>query len=866
MANKEDKETLQVDESKVGVQKDPPQEATQPAPPITPVTVEDTIQPAPPVSPTQEAAPQPSQDVSPSRPPADPVPVADPPRTQEAAQQPSQTPGTPAPPFEPQPVDVQMSKPPAGPIDVGFVPQPPAVLPDMPPPQLSVPAVLPQPPEFVPAPNATLPQPPEFVPEKPAELPQPPEFSPQPTVPVELKNVPVIPSQPAKLPDPPGFSPLPNAVLPDPPTVVPSVPAELPPPPDFAPLPNAMLPPMPAPPPAPNAVLPPMPAPPPAPNAVLPPPPDFVPNPNAVLPGPPAFNPNPNSVLPPMPAPPPSSPAVLPGPPAFASQPNAILPAPPAFVPQPNAILPQPPNLVNPQPYAPNGVLEPSKDILGRLDKVDADVKLVIQSLVPFSETGGGPPGSHANDPVVLAKNLRSLAMQVGPFGLKGFSSLQFVLFAMNVNGKIWNPNTLFPRPGSNEWVPAAVDDFVPHEALVLAHATIGSGLAAVEQNAIPLLNDTANPYSADNPYDQGNAGNFFSIGGMVDSITGKGFDPNSQRILVPSDVKAPVAPGTITPAGQIQKVSLASMYTPDTRLIPLGPGQPSVQIPLNTREATFQSLPGSGPKLAKAYYSSGIVPAGFDGEAQDPVGAGLGFITNTIRTDDPSTSIDDDDAYVPLSFMDMRPLGGTDLVRTVYFRPFITNLTEELAPEWNKQNFFGRTDAVATYMATGRTINLGFTVHAFAPEDLETIYQKKNWLASMCYPSYDKDMLFKAGPVIRLRVGDLLKTHGGFGLPGIIESLSFDFNETVWELQKGNKVPMGFKVSMTFLVLHEKPIGIGVHGHFGGIGKIDPGTGKWSPPQNTSNSDTQNAPEIEADGVQDFAGGTGNTINKYGK
>jgi hypothetical protein len=76
----------------------------------------------------------------------------------------------------------------------------------------------------------------------------------------------------------------------------------------------------------------------------------------------------------------------------------------------------------------------------------------------------------------------------------------------------------------------------------------------------------------------------------------------------------------------------------------------------------------------------------------------------------------------------------------------------------------------------------------------------------------------------------------------------------------------------MSFLVLHEKPIGLGVEGQFGGIGRIDPGTGKWSPPaastSNQSQSSNQNlgAPEMSDDAIQDFAGGTGNKLNSYAK
>jgi hypothetical protein len=684
---------------------------------------------------------------------------------------------------------------------------------------------------------------------QPAVLPPPPEVSVVETQPAKFQDVPVIPTLPSALPDPPAFVPGQNAVLPPMPAPPPGV--------------NAVLPPMPAPPPGVNAILPPMPAPPPGVNAILPPMPAPPPGTNAVLPPPPAFTPNTPAVLPPMPAPPPGTNATLPPPPAFSPQANAKLPAPPDFSPQPNAKLPAPPGFVTPQEYAPGGQIPASKDVLGKLDLVDDAVKESLRLLLPFGENGGGAPGSHALDPLLYAKNLKRLAMQVGPFGISQFSALQFTLMAMNVNGRVWNPLTIAPPPGSAGWAPIGIDDFVTHEDLIKAGATQGDAIAKIEQLASFGEQNLANPYTADNPYNAENAGTFFSIGGMVDFATGKGNDPASIRMLKDSDLDAPIIDATQVVTLPIQKANISGLYSPN--MVSLTPKGAKFNPPTNTRIATDEILPGTGDKLARAYYSSGIVPAGFDGETN-------GFIKTVIRRDDPSTKVDDDDAYVPLSFMDLRPLNGSNEVRTVYFRPFITNLTEELTPEWNKQNFFGRTDAIATYTATGRTINIGFQVHAFAPEDLELIYQKKNWLVSMCYPSYDKDMLFKSGPVIRLRVGDLLKTHGGFGLPGIIESLSFDYNDVVWELQKGNKVPMGFKVSMSFLVLHEKPIGLGVEGQFGGIGRIDPGTGKWSPPaastSNQSQSSNQNlgAPEMSDDAIQDFAGGTGNKLNSYAK
>lgn len=185
-----------------------------------------------------------------------------------------------------------------------------------------------------------------------------------------------------------------------------------------------------------------------------------------------------------------------------------------------------------------------------------------------------------------------------------------------------------------------------------------------------------------------------------------------------------------------------------------------------------------------------------------------------------------DDETYMPLVFTDLRPLRGGHY-RSVYFRPFIKSLSEELSPQWNMQHFFGRVDAVATYKSTDRKINLAFKVVAFSPEDLETIYQKIGWLTSMVYPEYRQSVYF-AGPVIRMRVGDIINAvgrEGNRGVPGVITSLNLNYDQSTWELLNGRRVPREIDVSMGFHVLHEYPIGLvqGVGGKkgdkfFGGI------------------------------------------------
>lgn len=619
------------------------------------------------------------------------------------------------------------------------------------------------------------------------------------------------------------------------------------------------------------------------------------------------------------PAPALSSPGKLPDPPGFSPAPNATLPSGPAFSPDPNAVIPFEDSHVSGKEYAPNGVIEPAADVLGSGELKDERTKTFLKRLDadpfsnplngPYSALGGGPPGEQGLNPQLAARHAAALVTQVGPVQVAKFAAEQASLFSLNREGKVWNALAADPPPGVGGIMPAAVDagaggtheervragadrlaqlaagsytDFQataspPFVSVAIEAVRVGPSNAANSMPPRPVgaaSQDSAqvddplgtsdpsligrplveaarlsrNLYTDEEPYGVDTAGSYFTLGGLVSSFTDEPGSSAADEELVVSD-----------PATGGKRVDIRQLYQPVLRNL-RDTSTPLEYRPLKGAPggSVRTPLPAGERKLARAYYSSGIIPAKIPGDGD------FGFIRTTIRREDPSQFIDDDDAYVPLSFMDLRPLAGSNSVRTVYLRPFITNLSEEISPEWNKQSFFARVDPVATYVSTGRVINLGFFVHAFSPEDLKVIYQKKGWITSMCYPTYDRDLLMKSGPVIRLRVGDLLKTRGGFGLPGFIENINFEYTDLPWELTRGSKVPQGFKVSLSFAVLHEKPIGLGVDGQFGGIGRIDQDTGRWSPLDQTNRSQSQDAPEMSSDAASDFGGGPGSDMNRY--
>ena len=53
-----------------------------------------------------------------------------------------------------------------------------------------------------------------------------------------------------------------------------------------------------------------------------------------------------------------------------------------------------------------------------------------------------------------------------------------------------------------------------------------------------------------------------------------------------------------------------------------------------------------------------------------------------------------------------------------------------------------------------------------------------------------------------------------GRGIAGFITSLSFDYNESDWEIDPGNRAPMSVNVSMAFSPIHDLPLGMDADGH----------------------------------------------------
>ena len=146
----------------------------------------------------------------------------------------------------------------------------------------------------------------------------------------------------------------------------------------------------------------------------------------------------------------------------------------------------------------------------------------------------------------------------------------------------------------------------------------------------------------------------------------------------------------------------------------------------------------------------------------------------------------------------------GREYKQYCYLQAAIQSISETFSPTWSAKHFFGRSEQIHSYTMTDRAIELSFVVFATEIRRLQNLYERINWLAQQTYASYDSSGRQKAGPIIRMTIGDMFA-----GLNGFIRSLSYDWNYLgpggKWEISEGLRIPMACSVNMSFQVLHTK-------------------------------------------------------------
>jgi len=143
-----------------------------------------------------------------------------------------------------------------------------------------------------------------------------------------------------------------------------------------------------------------------------------------------------------------------------------------------------------------------------------------------------------------------------------------------------------------------------------------------------------------------------------------------------------------------------------------------------------------------------------------------------------------------------------------IHFRAFLDAMDDSYTADWQAQKFSGRAENLYNYQGFDRKFNLAWTVAAQSKQELIPMYQKLNYLASICAPDYSDDGYMR-GNLITLTVGGYLYEQVGI-MTGINYTVPMEspweiaINETGDSDSSVKELPFIIKVSgFSFIPIH---------------------------------------------------------------
>lgn len=167
-----------------------------------------------------------------------------------------------------------------------------------------------------------------------------------------------------------------------------------------------------------------------------------------------------------------------------------------------------------------------------------------------------------------------------------------------------------------------------------------------------------------------------------------------------------------------------------------------------------------------------------------------------------------------------------------VSFKGFVTAFSDQYQSNWEKEEIYGRMDPIQTFKSTQRTINLSWDIVAGSLAEAKENLDNLTKLFNMLYPAYDGKAGGTSGmshsPLLRMKYLNFVTKPGASakssakegGLLGSSSGFNFepDMADAMFGDGDGNLYPKVVKLSCTFSVIHENPLG------FSGTSKRTPG------------------------------------------
>ena len=210
-------------------------------------------------------------------------------------------------------------------------------------------------------------------------------------------------------------------------------------------------------------------------------------------------------------------------------------------------------------------------------------------------------------------------------------------------------------------------------------------------------------------------------------------------------------------------------------------------------------------PKVSTEFYPSTFGTGAPDLKTMLPSNTGATLKeAGTSYDSDTYVNISEGEKYgLPFYFKDLRDN------KYIIFRGYLSGMTQNVSPDWTEHSYLGRSESTYVYSKAKRNINFTFKVYATSKPELQLIYEKLNMLTKLAYPRYKTDSQEKnrmMAPLCSLRIGELFG-NSSKNVAGFIDSLNFNWpDNTVWEIEKGKRVPKECDVTVGFTVIHRSP------------------------------------------------------------
>ena len=100
---------------------------------------------------------------------------------------------------------------------------------------------------------------------------------------------------------------------------------------------------------------------------------------------------------------------------------------------------------------------------------------------------------------------------------------------------------------------------------------------------------------------------------------------------------------------------------------------------------------------------------------------------------------------------------------KSVFFKAFVTTLSENFTSDWKPSPVFGRTDPIYSFGNTSRSITLAFKVPAGSEGEAYENLGRVQLLTQFLYPAYSSTarpdaQLITQGPLVRMKVMNLVQ------------------------------------------------------------------------------------------------------------